>query len=799
MTTDGMDYLRKLRNRAEALISSKGQSILDTSPDEIRQLAHDLAVHQVELEIQNEELQAAYQRVDAALGRYARLYHSAPVGFLTLDENGVILQCNQTFLEMLGEPAADLVGSGLADLLESPGREIFLARYRAILNSPEGKTLEARLKRKDRKVLDVRFTARLEANSYSLAEEARSSRQILLAANDITQEIQAVQGLRESEARHRSMLRAALDGVMLTDREGRFVAANDAACNILGYSRDELLGMAIPDIDLTENVPETQRHLARIIENGADIFHSVLRRADGRGVDVELSATYLEDSQQFLAYIRDITDRKLAEKALHESEILLRTTVEAAPIVLFTLNTEGVFTLSTGAGLKLLGLEPGQVVGLSHFDMYKDLESANENVRRALKGEAVSFIYEAMGVVWDVHYAPLYDNEHQIQGMIGTAVDITDRRRAELEMRQLESQLQHLQRMESIGRLASGIAHDMNNVMAAIMAVATVIHLRGGEHAKQADLILEATRRGRDLVQGLMTFARKEVQDVDQVDLNELVRKEAELLASTTLKKIRIELDLTPGLPKLVGSQTALSTSLMNLCMNAVDAMPEGGTLTLRTRLEKDRMIELTVEDTGEGMPAEVISRAMEPFFTTKPVGKGTGLGLSIVYGTVRAHGGSIEIQSGLGNGTRIRVRLPMGPSLTPKLMKIPGQSISEPGKGLRILLVDDDPLVRDAAPVMLESQGHQVTVADGGRQAIGLIDHGGWFDIVVLDLNMPDLDGVATLEQLRQIRPDLPVLITTGFADDLTRKRLSAYPRVGILPKPYTIEEIQAKFDSEI
>jgi CheY-like chemotaxis protein len=230
----------------------------------------------------------------------------------------------------------------------------------------------------------------------------------------------------------------------------------------------------------------------------------------------------------------------------------------------------------------------------------------------------------------------------------------------------------------------------------------------------------------------------------------------------------------------------------MNLCVNALDAMPDGGTLTLRTRSLEDREVQLLVRDTGQGMPPEVIARAMEPFFTTKPIGKGTGLGLAMVFGTVQAHGGTLEIRSEVGKGTELEIRLPLAPGagLDPAGLAAPAAARSL--GSLRVLLVDDDQLVRLTAPALIESQGHRVTVASGGFEALGLLEHGPGWDVVVLDLNMPDLDGLETLRRLRRLRPGLPVLLATGYADDQTRVSLGALGPLTILPKPYSIEDLQ-------
>jgi CheY-like chemotaxis protein len=220
--------------------------------------------------------------------------------------------------------------------------------------------------------------------------------------------------------------------------------------------------------------------------------------------------------------------------------------------------------------------------------------------------------------------------------------------------------------------------------------------------------------------------------------------------------------------------------------------MPEGGTLTLRTAILDAQNLELRVEDTGQGMAPEVVARALEPFYTTKAQGKGTGLGLSMVFGTVQAHGGSIELQSQIGKGTQVLIRLPFsaGSQLRPAW---PARPRAEAGPvALRILLVDDDPLIRQTAPALLEALGHQVTVAGGGYEALGLVEYGSGWDLLVLDLNMPGMDGLETLDQLRRLRPDMPVLVATGHLDEASRERLAQVGRVAILTKPYSQNEIK-------
>jgi CheY-like chemotaxis protein len=234
----------------------------------------------------------------------------------------------------------------------------------------------------------------------------------------------------------------------------------------------------------------------------------------------------------------------------------------------------------------------------------------------------------------------------------------------------------------------------------------------------------------------------------------------------------------------------------MNLFVNAVDAMPQGGTLTVRTALVGERDVLLTIEDTGHGMPPEVLARAMEPFFTTKPIGKGTGLGLSRVFGTVQAHGGTMEIQSKPGHGTRILITLPLGFAERRQLPV--SRRVASPARGAcRILVVDDDPLVRETCPALLRTLGHQVAVASSGYEALGMLGHEAQWDVVLLDQNMPGLDGVETLQRLRQLPSRMPVILATGFADTTARERLKDLTPVVLLNKPFTAGEFQQALES--
>ena len=363
------------------------------------------------------------------------------------------------------------------------------------------------------------------------------------------------------------------------------------------------------------------------------------------------------------------------------------------------------------------------------------------------------------------------------------------------ERRAMEMQLQHAQRLESLGRLTGGIAHDMNNVLAAIMTVASTLDETGaGDPASRRGFqtILKASARGRDLVRGLSQFVRKQLESTEILDLNDLVRREFELLAHTTLKKVEITLDLAEDLAPIQGDPSHLGNALMNLCVNAMDAMPQGGRLAFRTRNLADGQVECAVSDDGEGMPPEVAERAVEPFFTTKAAGKGTGLGLSSVFGTMQSHGGAMIIESAPGQGTTIRLRFPahLGEASTaaPAAPAAPGR------RGLRILLVDDEDLLLGATIHMLESLGHRAEPVTSGQEALRGLNAGPAPDLVILDQNMPGLTGLETLMRIRAQGLALPVLMISGYLTGQELEILGQDPRSWVLPKPFTREELGQK-----
>ena len=504
-------------------------------------------------------------------------------------------------------------------------------------------------------------------------------------------------------------------------------------------------------------------------------------------------------------------ERLDAIAAIRESEGRYRALVEQLSSGVVVHGPDTAIQYSIARAAELLGLSEAQLRGKTaldprwHFlrDDRSPMPFEDYPVNRVLAA-GQGFLGEILGLsrpdledpLWLIcNGSPVAGGDGRLSQVVITFTDITEQRRAEEVRRNLELQLQRSQRLESLGSLAGGVAHDINNVLAAITALSSV-HLRKAEAAsplhRDMETITKACKRGGDLVRGLLGFARDQLAEERDVDLNAVVLEVTALLKRTTLQKVRLDLDLAQGLRLITGDASALNHALMNLCVNAVDAMPEGGTLTLRTRNETNSQVLLEAADSGQGMAPEVLARALDPFFTTKPQGKGTGLGLSMVYGTVKSHRGEMELHSEPGRGTRILLRFP---GLDPGPDSAKGSAPLEAGlphPAVKVLLVDDDELILEAIPSLIELLGHEVTPVSSGVAALALLGADCNPDLVILDMNMPDMDGRETFQHLRQLKPQLPVLLATGRADQAALDLVASSSNVALLPKPFDLAALQ-------
>jgi PAS domain S-box-containing protein len=611
------------------------------------------------------------------------------------------------------------------------------------------------------------------------------------------------EALQESETRFRQVTEALDEWVWEVDADGVYRYVSPAVERILGYRPAELVGKKTFYDLFTPDTREALKEQAfRIFADREPITRmpNANLHKDGQVVHLETTGSPMEDAQGRLLGYRgadtDVTARTHAEKALRDAEAHQRALLGALPDLLFLVTREGRFLSYHAPASRHLAVPVGEFLNRTLAEVMPPQVAAA--AMACLEKTLATGEVQSLDYCLELAAGPRYFEGKFAKAAEGTVLilarDITERRLEQEAQRRLEVELHHAQKLESLGSLAGGVAHDMNNVLAAILGLASTQQGRNPGNApllKALATIERAAERGSVLVRSLTEFARKDLEAPKLMDLNELVRQEMELLGRTTFNKVELSATLEEPLPLIMGEASALASALMNLCVNAMDAMPDGGTLQLRTCKGAGSQVELTVTDSGQGMTAEVLARAMEPFYTTKPLGKGTGLGLSLVYGTLKAHGGTMDIQSQPGRGTQVCLRFP---GLARETLPEPVAALPAAGRrGMRVLLVDDDELLLDAVPPMLKHLGHEVVAVADGLEALQQCQLGQPFDVMILDNNMPGLSGMETLAQLRRFLPVLPVIIATGRVDATVRTAVSQDANLYLLPKPFGLQSLRA------
>ncbi|HKW51715.1 MAG TPA: ATP-binding protein [Candidatus Eisenbacteria bacterium] len=556
--------------------------------------------------------------------------------------------------------------------------------------------------------------------------------------------------------------------------------------------------------------------VAAALEHAQVVHHEM--RADVRGTAGLLYLTALPilgpsgRADEIMVMIQDLTGLE----GLRKSEERLRTVISGAPIVLFAVDPQGIITLSEGRGLAALGRKPGESVGKSVQAVYADHPDLVENVRRALRGEEFSVEIEIGQAAFEARYAPIRDERGGVQGVIGVATDISDRRSAqralqesEAALRRSEEQLRQAQKMEAIGVLAGGVAHDFNNLLTVIMTQAGLLVRNAPPGSPAAQIgaeIQTASTRGAVLTRQLLTFSRKEVVSPQVIDLNTVVAELETMFRGFLREDVDLACVRAPESALIRADRGQIEQVILNMVSNARDAMPDGGKLRIsvgrvavdgsRTRelgtAEPGAFCTLTVQDTGRGMDSDTRSRIFEPFFTTKERGKGTGLGLSTAYGIVKQCGGSITVSSEPGEGATFTVYIPSpeGSAATPGA-GAPGSG----GTAETILLVEDEAGVRSVARELLEMKGYKVLEAEDGASGLQLaLTHPGPLHLLLSDVVMPGMSGRDLAERLSIERPGIRVLFISGFTDDTMVRRGVRDAKVAFLQKPFTLENLAQK-----
>ncbi|HBA71989.1 MAG TPA: histidine kinase, partial [Geobacter sp.] len=492
-----------------------------------------------------------------------------------------------------------------------------------------------------------------------------------------------------------------------------------------------------------------------------------------------------------------------------ESSQKFRAVFEYSPItVALTTLPEGTFSEVNQAFIDMFGYSRDEAIGRTTVELGVWLhEPDRERYLQLLKANGHVYNFETEmrrkpGEVFSVLFSGVQLEIAGKSSVLSAVMEITEQKR-------LQNQLLQAQKMDVVGQLAGGIAHDFNNMLAGIMAAAELLKRRlehDDKNSKLAATIIEAATRSADLTSELLTFSRKGTAVSSPIRINDTIIAVMSLLKRTIDKQIQLTSRLDQGNPVIMGDQTQLQNALLNLGVNARDAMSQGGTLTYATTVKTldeasfhsmgisraaGRYLEITVSDTGDGMTNQVLQHIFEPFFTTKGVGKGTGLGLASVYGAVKSHGGEISVQSQPGAGSVFRIFLPLV-SGDPNRQNIPDEAVGGSGG---ILLVDDEEMLRSVGRDLLEDLGYTVFLAKNGEQALQVFDaHREEISLVILDMIMPKMGGKEVFLRLREQSPDLKVLFCSGFSREGTGDELVGLGANGFIQKPYNRNDLSRK-----
>lgn len=735
--------------------------------------------------------------------RWQRLFDGAPDSIFVLDRNANVVRMNAAARRVTGFTDAQMREGRLSRFTAAEDRERTMAQFTRSLNG-ENATYEARGVRADGSLAHV-----LVSNAPLLEDGVVTG--VLSIVHDMTDIRRAEQERRQMEQsldQHRRLLQSIVSTVptylyVLDVRLHYVTFANDALLQMLGrtleqfaqMTHDEHLALYHPD-DV-----ESMRRATATLRHSPDTKYDMTYRikgADGEWRWLNDRVTVFErDSDgtvtRLLGSAIDITEQKKVSAQLRFSDELYRTLIENYPggaVVLF--DRDARLLLAEGRGLREAGLDQQALIG-QPFGHGLDTHTASlvqRRCRAALRGTEQQFELRLNEKVYDVRAVPVRDADGTIRFGMALTLDVTERRRLEADVRQS-------QKMEAVGTLAGGIAHDFNNILASVIGYAELAMLDAESEELQADLhqVLTAAARGRQMVQRILAFSRRSGEELHPVELEPIVSETLRLLLPTLPPGVTIDLHDEDRVPAVLGDAGQLHQVILNLCGNAIYAMREtGGTLVvrlLRSEILGQSYLRLEVSDNGSGMSPAVLERALDPFFTTKPPDEGTGMGLAMVHGIIAGMGGIFRLESVLHRGTTAIIELPADIGRPSPSIAL-GAVGEVPTGNERVMVVDDEPAVAAFLANALARFGYRTSTFTSAEAAlVQLADNTEHYDLVLTDMTMPRMSGEDLLREVLLLRPELPVVVCTGYSASMTPERAYELGAAGYLNKPLSVNEL--------
>jgi PAS domain S-box-containing protein len=821
------DRGRQLRAAAEERLARTPGAPRKTTGKTAEKILHELQVHQIELDMQNEELKRAQVALEESRDKYVDLYDFAPVGYFTLTGKGEIAEANLAGAALLGVGRPKLVRRGLGRFVAPEDRDRWAQHLVSVLQAAEKQTCELAIKREDGSTFDAHLDSLRLDRPAQEAGAGGPGPVIRVAMSDISH-LKRAEALRESEEKYRTLFQTMAQGVVYQDADGKIFSANPAAEKILGLSLDPLRGRTFVDPrwraiheDGSDFPGETHPSMValRTGQEVRDVVMGVFNPRHESYVWISMCAVPQfrpGESQPHQVYTTfdDITERKWAKETLRDSEERFRTLVEAVTDYTYRVTVRDGRAVETTHGPGCL-----PVTGYSSEELHADPElwfrMVHPGDRPAVFDQAAKLssgqktppmehriIHKNGEIRWVRNTTvPRYDDRGQYAGYEGLVQDIT-------ECRKLQEQFAQAQKMEAIGLLAGGVAHDFRNQLTVIKGYGEMLLRRAlvkDAGAEPLEYILKAADRSATIAGQLLAFSRQQMLRPEVVNVDSLAGDTMKSLAKTLGEDIRLSVMPCGDLWNIRVDTGQFQQALLNLVLNARDAMPQGGQLTIETGnivLDEDfvrrhagasagRYLVLTVSDTGAGIAPEVLDHLFEPFFTIKPVGKGTGLGLAMVHGFVAQSGGFIEVQSQPGQGTAFRLYFPAvedvaesagRPSQAPDLLR--GSST--------VLVVEDEEAIRRILLETLGECGYTVLSAVNGQEAMTLIESARQkIDLLITDVVMPGWTGPELARRFQAARPGVPVLMISGHTGKMLTGHGVVLPDVNLLIKPFSAQTL--------
>ena len=778
--------------------------------DDLSHTGESPTVEMADLRRRNAEREAAAplpaaQALRASEVRYRRLFEAARDGILMLDAtSGEITAVNPFLARLLGYAEPDILGKKLWEISPFEDTKKGKIAFRELQEQEYIRYDDLPLETRDGRSIAVEFVS----NIY-LSDEKRV---IQCNIRDITDRKRAEQARQTSDERYRTLFEYAPDGILIADRQGHYLDANASICRMLGYSRQDLIGLQASDIVVPDEIQHIGPALAAIMGGANYRREWRFTRKDGSVFPADVMATVMPDGN-LLALIRDVTARNQAEAALRTADERIRFALESAHLGIWDMDyASGVLQWSDILE-EQYGLSPGTFGGT--FKAFvelihpEDRASVIDVVTTAMKtGTDFSVLHRSIRPDGTVRWLSgagriLLGESGRPLRAVGTSQDVTERHT-------LEAQFQQAQKMDAVGRLAGGVAHDFNNLLTVMLGFCELLlEDANPDDPRRSDIaeIQSAGMRAARLTRQLLAFSRKQIIEPALLDLNAVLAEMRPMLGRLIREDVRVLFGTRPGLEQVKADRGQIEQVVLNLAVNAQDAMPHGGTLTIETaNIELDQeyasthfavkpghYVVLTVTDSGTGITPEVRERLFEPFFTTKEPGQGTGLGLATVHGIVTRSGGSVTIDSEVGRGASFKVYLPaaIGAEAT---VDVPAGA-PPPRTGTEtVLVVEDADGLRELTRRLLVKQGYTVVVAANADAALRLFEEHPSIDIILTDVVMPGASGPELTRRLVGRRPDLRVVYMSGYTDDAIVQHGVLRPGIAFLHKPFTAEALGRK-----